>query len=213
MAGYGRDESFPPSLVANGFLFAGGYLAAHLAIRRFAPTADPVFLPAAGLLAGLGFAVIFRLEPDLGAEQAGWLAVGLFAFVGRPGRDPRPPNARPLHVHDRAARASCSCCCRSCRAWAGRRTHDQRRAAVVRDRPAVLPAGRDREGAHRHLPRVLLEREEGAARDRDPQAGPVPAPRAQAPRPRCSWRGACPWPSCSWRRTWAPRCCSSRSSS
>ena len=82
MAGYGRDEAFPPSLVANGLLFAGGYLAAHLVMRRFAPTADPVLLPTAGLLAGLGFAVIFRLEPDLGAGQAGWLVVGLAAFVG-----------------------------------------------------------------------------------------------------------------------------------
>jgi cell division protein FtsW (lipid II flippase) len=80
MAGYGRDSAFPPSLLANGALFAGGYLAAHVVMRRFAPTADPVLLPAAGLLAGIGFAVIFRLEPDLAISQAGWLAVGLAAF-------------------------------------------------------------------------------------------------------------------------------------
>ena len=82
MAGYGRDETFPPSLIANGLLFSVGYLAAHLAVRRLAPTADPVFLPVAGLLAGLGFAMIFRLEPDLAPEQAAWLGLGLVAFVG-----------------------------------------------------------------------------------------------------------------------------------
>ncbi|MCA1727294.1 MAG: FtsW/RodA/SpoVE family cell cycle protein [Actinobacteria bacterium] len=82
MAGYGRDDTFPPSLIANGLLFTVGYLGAHLAVRRFAPTADPVFLPTAGLLAGIGFAVIFRLEPSLAPEQAAWLAIGLIAFVG-----------------------------------------------------------------------------------------------------------------------------------
>ena len=82
MAGYGRDEEFPPSLIGNGMLFGVGYLAAHVVMRRFAPTADPVFLPTAGLLAGIGFAAIFRLDPDLAIEQAGWLAVGLIAFVG-----------------------------------------------------------------------------------------------------------------------------------
>jgi cell division protein FtsW (lipid II flippase) len=82
MAGYGRDQQFPPSLVGTGLLFAVGYLLAHIAIRRFAPLADPVFLPTAGLLAGIGFAVIFRLKPSLAPEQGAWLAVGLIAFIG-----------------------------------------------------------------------------------------------------------------------------------
>jgi cell division protein FtsW (lipid II flippase) len=43
--------------------------------------ADPVLLPVAGLLAGIGFAVIFRLDSDLATEQGGWLVVGLLVFV------------------------------------------------------------------------------------------------------------------------------------
>jgi len=81
LAGMGRDDHAPPSVVAYGALFAVGYVAAHVAVRRLAPAADPVFLPTAGLLAGLGFAMIFRLDPDLAASQAGWLALGLAAFL------------------------------------------------------------------------------------------------------------------------------------
>src|SRR6266508_6937066 len=81
LAGMGRDDHAPPSVVAYGALFAVGYVAAHVAVRRLAPAADPVFLPTAGLLAGLGFAMIFRLDPDLATSQAGWLALGLAAFL------------------------------------------------------------------------------------------------------------------------------------
>ena len=78
----GRRGRLPVNLALYGSVFAVGYLAAHLAIRRLAPRADPALFPTAGLLAGLGFAVIFRLDGDLAAEQATWLVVALIAFVG-----------------------------------------------------------------------------------------------------------------------------------
>ena len=46
-----------------------------------APTADPALFPSAALLAGIGFAVIYRLAPGQSAEQASWLAIGLCAFA------------------------------------------------------------------------------------------------------------------------------------
>ena len=51
-------------------------------IRRFAPAADPALFPTAGVLVGLGFAMIFRLSGGLAAEQATWIVVGLLAFAG-----------------------------------------------------------------------------------------------------------------------------------
>ena len=65
------------------FLLAvlGLYLVAHLAVRRFAPRADPTLLPIAFLLNGIGYIIISRLDRDLARVQAVWTAVGIGAFV------------------------------------------------------------------------------------------------------------------------------------
>ncbi len=57
------------------------YVIAHLAVRNLAPQADPVLLPLAALLNGIGFVTISRLDPELARAQAGWTAAGVAAFV------------------------------------------------------------------------------------------------------------------------------------
>jgi cell division protein FtsW (lipid II flippase) len=72
--------------------FAALWAVAHLVVRRFAPYADPLLLPAVALLSGLGLAVIHRL--DLASEQIDstvtredapvqllWATVGIALFV------------------------------------------------------------------------------------------------------------------------------------
>lgn len=64
---------------------------AHLAIRRFAPYADPLLLPAVALLNGLGLVMIHRLDlapgDAIGDDRPGadqqmlWTLVGVAAFV------------------------------------------------------------------------------------------------------------------------------------
>lgn len=81
LVGLGKEERVPPGVVGYGALLAGGYLFAHMVVRRFAPDADPIFLPTAGLLAGLGFAVVYRLDPERAAAQASWLVFGLALFA------------------------------------------------------------------------------------------------------------------------------------
>lgn len=81
LVGLGIDGTIPIDLTTYGLVLAGGYLLAHVLVRRLAPTADPVFLPAAVLLAGLGFAAIYRLNPDLGGAQTLWLLLGLALFA------------------------------------------------------------------------------------------------------------------------------------
>jgi cell division protein FtsW (lipid II flippase) len=81
LVGLGKEERVPPGVLGYGALLAGGYLFAHLVVRRFAPDADPLFLPTAGLLAGLGFAVVYRLDPERAAAQASWLLFGLALFA------------------------------------------------------------------------------------------------------------------------------------
>ena len=82
IAGYGKRGQLPAKFAIYAAIFAGGYALALLAIRRFAPAADPALFPTAGVLVGLGFAMIFRLSGGLATEQATWIVVGLAAFVG-----------------------------------------------------------------------------------------------------------------------------------
>jgi cell division protein FtsW (lipid II flippase) len=59
--GLGLKGKLPAGLPADILVFAAIMLAAHLAVRRFAPYADPLLLPLAGLLNGLGLVMIYRL--------------------------------------------------------------------------------------------------------------------------------------------------------
>ena len=65
--------------------YAGAFLAllgiAHAALRIALPNADPVLLPAAGLLVAVGIVEIYRLDPTLARDQAIWLAVGVGCFI------------------------------------------------------------------------------------------------------------------------------------
>jgi cell division protein FtsW (lipid II flippase) len=81
LVGLGKRGRVPPSIGLYGPLIAVGFVGAWLVTRSIARRSDPVLLPSAALLASIGFAVIWRLKPDLAVEQVTWLAVGLVAFV------------------------------------------------------------------------------------------------------------------------------------
>ena len=67
---------FVPFLVAVLLLL----LAAHVVVRRLAPAANPLLLPLAALLNGLGYVMIARLDPDLAANQSAWAFLGVAGF-------------------------------------------------------------------------------------------------------------------------------------
>ena len=69
-----------PRLAYFAALFVAGYLVGHFLIRRLAPGAEPAFFPCAGLLTGIGFAEIYRMNPGLAIDQAWWLLIALVAF-------------------------------------------------------------------------------------------------------------------------------------
>src|SRR6266542_54377 len=77
----GKTGKTPPGI--GGFVAVVGlsYLLAHLLTTRLAPGADPVLLPVAAVLAGVGYAMISRLDPGLAEEQFGWLMLGLARFA------------------------------------------------------------------------------------------------------------------------------------
>lgn len=80
LVGLGLRNRIPAGVAGYGILLTAGYVGAHLIVRRLAPNADPIFLPAATLLTGLGFATIWRLNPDLAAAQTSWLLFALLLF-------------------------------------------------------------------------------------------------------------------------------------
>jgi cell division protein FtsW (lipid II flippase) len=97
--GFGLNGKVPAGLIGYGLAFAALMLVAHLAVRRFAPWADPLLLPLAALLNGLGIVMIYRLQqagrngnpgnggpiPTLSssatAEQVLYSAIGVAAFI------------------------------------------------------------------------------------------------------------------------------------
>ena len=86
LATLAKGPGVPAGLAGYGLAFVAIFGLAHLAVRRLAPRADPLFLPIAGLLSALGFVVIYRLEdslqtPGLASTQVVWLAVGVGALV------------------------------------------------------------------------------------------------------------------------------------
>ena len=60
--GLGLNGKIPPGIAEYGGGFAVLMIAAHLAMRKFAPWADPLLLPLAGVLNGLGVVMIYRLQ-------------------------------------------------------------------------------------------------------------------------------------------------------
>ncbi|HEX2030945.1 MAG TPA: FtsW/RodA/SpoVE family cell cycle protein [Actinomycetota bacterium] len=80
LVGLGKRGEVPVNVSGYALILVAGYVAAHLVVRRFAPQADPVMLPCAVLLAGLGFAMIFRLAPALAGAQTLWLLFALALF-------------------------------------------------------------------------------------------------------------------------------------
>jgi cell division protein FtsW (lipid II flippase) len=91
------SNKLPSGLISDGLGFIALAGIAHLAVRRFAPYADPVLLPSAVALNGLGLVLIHRL--DLGAAsnakaagtsagtaaaplQLVWTIIGVALFVG-----------------------------------------------------------------------------------------------------------------------------------
>jgi cell division protein FtsW (lipid II flippase) len=81
LASLGKAGSLPANIGPFlGIVFAL-LLIAHIGMRRLAPLADPVLLPTACLLNGIGYVFIARLDRHLAALQATWTAIGVAAFL------------------------------------------------------------------------------------------------------------------------------------
>jgi cell division protein FtsW (lipid II flippase) len=77
--GLGLKGQLPAGMVEYCLGFAVLVLLAHLAVRRFAPWADPLMLPLAALLNGLGIVMIYRLQEVGRNGNPGQLSVPMSA--------------------------------------------------------------------------------------------------------------------------------------
>ncbi|MGW7416979.1 FtsW/RodA/SpoVE family cell cycle protein [Streptomyces sp. NPDC054863] len=91
--GLAKDGALPAGMLGYGVglsLLAG---ITHLMMRKFAPYADPLMLPIATLLNGLGLVIIWRLDQEplittaalggpMAAKQLMWSTVGVALFLG-----------------------------------------------------------------------------------------------------------------------------------
>jgi cell division protein FtsW (lipid II flippase) len=86
--GLAKHDTVPAGLLGYGLGLGALAGVAHLVVRRFAPYADPLLLPIATLLNGLGLVFIWRLdqEPVLGTamapKQLMWSTLGVALFIG-----------------------------------------------------------------------------------------------------------------------------------
>jgi cell division protein FtsW (lipid II flippase) len=90
-----QEQSLTMQIVYYGVAYLALFGAAHIAVRRWAPYADPLILPLVALLNGLGLVMIHRLDlagaekaaqggPDFTAQapkQVLWTTIALVLFV------------------------------------------------------------------------------------------------------------------------------------
>jgi cell division protein FtsW (lipid II flippase) len=87
LASLAKDSRIPADIGPFLAVILGVQLVGHIAIRRLAPNADAMLLPIAGLLNGLGYVFIVRIdearrEPSgLAGLQSTWVILGMAAFV------------------------------------------------------------------------------------------------------------------------------------
>lgn len=67
-------------LGAAGVIFVG-FMMVNVVLSKAGHAGDPLFLPLAALLAGLGLITILRLKPEIFMLQVMWIGVGLSAFL------------------------------------------------------------------------------------------------------------------------------------
>jgi len=81
LASVGTTSKIPANLGPFLGIVVGLALAAHIANRIYAPDANPVLLPIAFLLNGLGYVMLARIAEHWARAQAGWTAVGVAAYI------------------------------------------------------------------------------------------------------------------------------------
>lgn len=94
LASLGSRSSIPARIGPFLGVVLGVLVVAHVAVRRSASGADPMLLPTAAFLHGLGYVMIARLSDRWASLQATWSLVAIVGFVVTLVLIPRSPDLR-----------------------------------------------------------------------------------------------------------------------
>jgi len=84
---FADSDTLPADTGTLAMWMTGLYLSAHLTVRRLAPNASPLLLPIAGVLTGIGYAMVSRLDgtndriEGVSVAQGMWIVLGIGAFI------------------------------------------------------------------------------------------------------------------------------------
>lgn len=89
LVGFTRGVGLDAQVALTFLVFIGAFGSVHVALRRWAPSANPYLFPLAAFLTAIGLTEVYRLDPSLGSVQrwslliAGVVASGvIFALRG-----------------------------------------------------------------------------------------------------------------------------------
>jgi cell division protein FtsW (lipid II flippase) len=69
-----RHNAFDPAWLGWAVPAIGVFIACHVAVRMYAPLADPTLLPMVALLCGIGLTMCYRIDPAIARRQVLWVA-------------------------------------------------------------------------------------------------------------------------------------------
>jgi len=83
LANFAKGSGLDAQVALTFLVFMLAFGGIHLALRRWAPSANPYLFPLAAFLAAIGFIAVYRLDPELAALQRWSLLVagGVASFV------------------------------------------------------------------------------------------------------------------------------------
>ncbi len=82
LVGFTRGVGLDAQVALTFVVFLGAFGAVHLALRRWAPSANPYLFPLAALLSAVGLTEVYRIDPELGSLQRWSLLISGLAAAG-----------------------------------------------------------------------------------------------------------------------------------
>ncbi len=82
LIGFTRGVGLDAQVAVTFMVFVASFGTVHLALRRWAPAANPLLFPLAAFLTAIGLTEVYRLDPELGSLQRWSLLISGVAVAG-----------------------------------------------------------------------------------------------------------------------------------